>query len=220
MQSNLYFLSDYLYNYLIQHGIEFNQYGYPLIPEECIIREEPEEMIPYEHRNACMNPAKTTICYFSNDETLYPRLNKLDADIKALSKYMGVCGFDLSPRREYDKSLQEFNLLLNRMIDAYRAVNGIKILPNFRTGNISTLNSLSAYPSKSFYVAGTLGCFRRQVVQGDILLRAKILYARPKKLFIYGKLRQVYRETLNEFGQDYRCFEDFRSASWPGKKVA
>ena len=220
MNVDLYSISNYLSNYLTDHGINFNQYGYPVIPDECILRSEPEEVLPYEHRNACKNPAKTVICYFTNDEHLYPRLNQLETDIGKLNGYMGVCGFDLSPRRGFDDSLQEFNLLINRMIDAYRAINGIKILPNFRTGDIGTLHSLSSYPAEAFYIAGSLGCSRQYVKQGDILLRTKLLYARPEKLFIYGSLKQIYRETLEEFGQDYRCIRDFRSASWHKKEAA
>ena len=106
------------------------------------------------------------------------------------------------------------------MVDAYRAVHGIKILPNFRTGSIDTINSLSSYPVGSNFLVGTVGCSQRHLIQGGILLRAKLIYARPEKLFIYGPFKDLYRATLDELGQEYKHFDDFRQANWPKKGVA
>lgn len=219
MNRYIYTTVDYLYTFLTRQGINFNVHGYPMIPEECILQEVPDEIVPYDHRKACKNPSRTVICYFAKDQRLYPRLDKLDEDIDKLRGYLAVGGFDLSPKREHDKSLQEFNLLINRMVDAYRAVHGIKILPNFRTGSIDTIDALSSYPSGSSFLVGTLGCSQRYLKQGDVLLRAKLLYARPKKLFIYGPLKDCFMKTLNEFGQEYIKFSDYRSSSWSQRVV-
>jgi len=220
MNSSIYTTAEYLFTFLVKHGIKFNIHGYPVIPAECILQDTPEEIVPFDHRNACNSPSKTVICFFSKDQRLYPRLGTLDKDIGKLRRYLAVGGFDLSPRREHDPSLQEFNLLLNRMIDAYRALHDIKILPNFRTGSIDTINSLSSYPSGSNFLVGTVGCAQRHLQQGDILLRAKLIYARPEMLFVYGPFKSLYQATLDELGQEYRHFEDFRCATWPKKEVA
>ena len=106
------------------------------------------------------------------------------------------------------------------MIDAYRAVNGIKILPNFRTGGIDTIKSLSSYPVGANYLVGSLGCSKRLQKQSDILLRAKLLYTRPGKLFIYGSLQRIYKDTLDDVGQEYKQHNDFRNATWTVRKVA
>lgn len=220
MHCNIYSIAEYLFTFLVRHGINFNDHGYPVIPAECILQEIPDEIVPYDHRNACVHPSKTVVCYFAKDQRLYPRLDKLDEDIDKLRGYLAVGGFDLSPRREFDKSLQEFNLLLNRMVDAFRAVHGIKILPNFRTGSINTINALSSYPAGSNFLVGTLGCSQRHLKHGDVLLRSKLLYARPKELFIYGPLKDCYKVTLDDVGQEYKQFNDFRSCSWPKEEVA
>lgn len=220
MQSSIFMIADHLYTFLSQHGIKFNTYGYPVIPDECILREVPEEIVPYDHRNACNCQAKTVVCFFEKDQRLYPRLHTLDEDINKLRGYLAVGGFDLSPRREHDKSLQKFNLLLNRMVDAYRAVHGIKILPNFRTGSIDTIHVLSSYPAGANFLVGTLGCSQRYLKQGDVLLKAKLIYARPENLFIYGPLKDCYKMTLDAVGQEYKRFKDFRSLAWSKKEVA
>ena len=219
MYRRIYTTADYLYTFLVQHGIKFNNHGYPVIPAECILQETPDEIVPYDHRNACNHPSKTVVCHFANDQRLYPRLDALDKDIDKLCKYLAVGGFDLSPRREHDNALQKFTLLLNRMVDAYRAVHGIKILPNFRTGSIDTINALSSYPAGCNYLVGTLGCSQRYLKQGDILLRAKLIFARPEKLFIYGPFKRFYQDTLDEVGQEYKHYEDFRRATWLKKEV-
>ena len=105
MKRDLYKIAEYLYEYLIRHGIRFNNHGYPVIPEKYILKDEPEAIFPYTHRLACDDKSKTVICHFENDERLYPRLDTLKEDVEKLKGFMGVGGFDLSPRREFDRSL-------------------------------------------------------------------------------------------------------------------
>lgn len=221
MNINLFSIAAYLYEKLQKGGICFNQKGYPIIPPEMLITKVPEEIIPFEHRNDCINPKTTVLCHFGNDELLYRRLKKLDEDIDECRNYMGVTGFDLSPRRGYDVHYQEFNQVLNQMVNAYRALHGIHILPNFRTGDISTIDSLSSNPPNSIYVAGTLGCARGYVLQNKILLKTKILYARPRELLIYGTLQNEYSAIMDEYGQPYRVYDDYqRNSRRKAKEIA
>lgn len=60
---------------------------------------------------------------------------------------MGICGFDFSARNGDEKVTQDFYLYLNKLLDAYVALNGVKVLPNFRiAGELSSLNVLRIYP--------------------------------------------------------------------------
>ena len=213
MHLNLFAIADKLYRRLCENGIQFNQFGYPIIPPEQLVTNIPDEIIPFDRKNTCRNPERTILCFFRNDELLYPCLNRLDEDNEIFCNFMGVCGFDLSPRREHDIKLQNFNLLMNRMVDAYRAVHGVKILPNFRTGNLSTLASLTSVPPESCFIAGTLGCSRGYVLENSTLLKAKLLYARPQHMLIYGTLRSEYAAILDEFGQSYTIFDSWQDIS-------
>lgn len=216
---NLFKIAENLKKVLVDLGVCFNSDGYPIIPEEMILQDYPDEMVPFEHRNTCKNPKRTVLTHFSNDELLYRRLKHIDEDIEICKSYMGVVGFDLSPRLGWNIEQQKFNILINQMVNAYRAVNGVKILPNFRIGDIDTISSLDSFPSNCLYAVGTLGCSNGYVSINLFYLRTKLLYKRPNGLLIYGKLMPQYRTVLDEFGVSYRLYEDFKSFCFQRKNV-
>ena len=144
----------------------------------------------------------------------------MDKDLETSKEYMGVAGFDLSPRFGWNLEQQKFNLLLNQLVNAYRAVNGIKILPNFRIGEPKTISSLDSYPSNTLFAAGTLGCSQGYLLINSTVLKAKLLYKRPSGILVYGMLRPEYRDILCQFGVPYRVYPDFKSACLQRKKVS
>lgn len=217
---NLFKIADELHSYLMATGVHFTEKGYPIIPEEMILKDYPNEIIPFEHRNACIDKQTTVLSHFSNDDLLYRRLRNLKKDINICKEYTGVVGFDLSPRLGWNLEQQKFNLLINQLINAYRAVNGIKILPNFRIGELSTISALDAYPSNCLFAVGTLGCSKGYTSINSTILRTKLLYKRPKGLLIYGKLRPEHQLILDEFGVAYKVYQDFKTTCYNRKKVA
>lgn len=216
---NLFEIADSLCQKLVYEGIKFTRDGFPIIPEEMILRDYPDEMIPFEHRNASANSQKTVLTHFSNDEILYRRLKKVEDDIDICKKYMGVAGFDLSPRIGWNVEQQCFNLLLNQLINVYRATNGVKILPSFRIGDMSTITALDSYPPNILYAVGTLGCSKGYVSLNSAYLRVKLLYKRPSGLLIYGKLMPHNKKILDDFGVPYRVYEDFKTTCYRKKEV-
>lgn len=217
---NLFKIAENLHRELMNANIEFTQDGYPIIPTEMILKDYPDEMMPFEHRNACKDSRKTVLTHFSNDELLYRRLRHIKEDIDICKAYMGVVGFDLSPRLGWNVEQQKFNLLINQMVNAYRAIHGVKILPNFRTGDMTTISALDSFPSNSLYAVGTLGCSKGYVSINSTYLRTKLLFKRPEGILIYGKLMPPYQDVLDEFGIPYRVYEDFKSACYRRKKVS
>ncbi len=216
---NLFKIADDLYNCLNKNGINFSENGYPIIPPEMIVDKVPEEMIPFEHRNECKDKKTTILTHFSNDELLYRRLRAINKDIEICKEYMGVVGFDLSPRLGWNIEQQKFNLLLNQMINAYRAINGIKILPNFRIGELSTIDVLNSYPAKSIFAVGSLGCSKGYKEINSTYLKAKILFARPKMLLIYGKLLDEYKDIIEQYEILYKVYEDFKQQCFDKRRV-
>lgn len=217
---NLFKIADSLHSYLEENGIGFTENGYPIIPEEMILKDFPDEMIPFEHHNSCTNKQATVLSHFANDELLYRRLRNLEKDISICKEYMGVVGFDLSPRLGWNLEQQKFNLLINQLVNAYRAINGIKILPNFRIGELSTISALDSYPSNCLFAVGTLGCSRGYTSINSTILRTKLLYKRPTGLLVYGKLHSVYQNILDEFGIPYKVYQDFKTNCYNRKKVS
>ena len=217
---NLFKLAEKLHQSLVDAGVEFTHDGYPIIPKEMILKNYPDEMIPFEHRNSCKNPQATVLTHFSNDELLYRRLRHIDKDIEICKSYMGVAGFDLSPRLGWDIEQQRFNLLINQMVNAYRAINGVKILPNFRIGDITTISSLDSFPANGLYAVGTLGCSKAYASINSTYPKTKLLYKRPDGLLVYGNLMPQYKAILDDFGIPYRVYEDFKSTCYRKRRVS
>lgn len=213
---NLFSLVTKLEAILQEQDFKFSPEGYPIIPKENLISEVPEdiEMYPLSKRHQTPHPEHTILCAYENDSELYRFLRNFKRNIEDCRKYYGVCGFDLSPRASTDESHQRFNLLLNALINAYMALNGIHILPNWRTGNLNTLEILNIYPVNSVFAVGCLGCGKRNFKENEIILRMKLLISRPKFLIYYGSLRKRYRKILEEIGIPYRILLDYRTRSY------
>ena len=211
---DLFALADKLFNYLSSRGICFTEDGYPIFPEDILLQDIPQEVIPVRQRYAVKEKGTTVLCLFDRDEYLYRRLLHLEDDIGLYRQYMGVGGFDLSPRVGWNITRQRFNILLNQMAAVYLGLQGIKILPNFRTGDIRTFKSLNAYPPGQIFLVGSLGCARGYLHLNEMYLRTKCMITRPKMLLYYGVLRREYRAILEEIGTPYQIYEDFRKRSY------
>ena len=214
----LFELANNLTNYLKAEGILFTENGYPIFTEDMLLKEIPEQILPFRQAYASKDKSRTLLVSFSKNEDIYPRLFSLDKDIPKYKQFLGVGGFDLSPRINWPIELQRFNLLLSRLADAYLAIHGIKIMPNFRTGNFETFDVLQTYPTDCCYVVGSLGCAKGNVEVNKIYLRTKLILTNPHMLIYYGKLHEEYIKILNEFLIPYRRFPDFQSVS-RGKEI-
>lgn len=196
------------------HGIQFMEDGWPQFPKGMLLDEEPADMLPWRQRHAAADPACTVVCHFDSDEENYRRMARLDEDLPEYRRFMGMAGFDLSPRIQWDEKLQRFNILLSMLATLYVGNRGVKVMPNFRTGDSGTFESLNAYPHDALFAVGSLGCADGHVELNDFYLRMKSLVALPKKLFYYGTLRDEYRKTLDDVCLDYKVFPDLRSRTF------
>lgn len=214
MKLNKYTIVAELENFLAEHKVA-SKNGYPVIPDDMLIKEFPEQILPHPNRNKSRNPAHTLISNFSNDEILFGSMKEIDERIKSWSNFMGISGFDFSARKGDDANNQNFYLYLNKLLGAYVAFHGIRIFPNFRIGgDIKSMRILNLYPPKSWFIAGTLGCANGHVFENVVLLKQKLLFARPTGLAIYGVLKNEYKSILDDSGVIYSVYKDFRSASW------
>lgn len=196
------------------HGIQFMEDGWPQFPKGMLLDEEPADMLPWRQRHAAADPARTVVCHFDSDEENYRRMARLDEDMPEYRRFMGMAGFDLSPRIQWDEKLQRFNILLSMLATLYVGNRGVKVMPNFRTGDSGTFESLNAYPHDALFAVGSLGCADGHVELNDYYLRMKSLVALPRKLFYYGTLKDEYRKTLDDVCLDYKVFPDLRSRTF------
>lgn len=211
---NLIEYADRLYLYLKEHGIKFNCHGFPVFPQEYLLTEIPDEILPFHHRNAAKDKSRTVICFYEEDDELYKILMNLDSVAEECSAYMGICGFDLSPCIFWDIRQQKFNLLLSQLVTLYIATKGIKVIPNFRIGNLETLPALLSYPKKSMFCVGSLGCSRKVSDFNMVQFRTKVFCSRPARLLYYGKILRPYLIFLQEEEVPYKVYMDFRTKSY------
>lgn len=212
IEINLFETFSWLYNDLKKNGIVFNEEGYPLFKSSFYLREKPELIIPFNHRKAAKNKSKTVLCFYMKDLLLYKRVSTLKKDLESLKGYMGICGFDLSPRIGWNENLQKFNILLSQMITVWFALNGIKVIPNLRTGDYSTFSCLKSYEKDLQFSFGALGNWKKKITLEDLYyLNIKLMIARPSSLLIYGKLEEECEEFILNKGIPYTVYSDFRT---------
>ncbi|MBR0032807.1 MAG: DUF4417 domain-containing protein [Treponema sp.] len=209
---NVYDIASWLYHELSQNDIQFNYEGYPVFKPEFILWQKPKYILPFNHRNAAPVKSETALCFYMNDKLLYKRLSNLKNDLSLFSGYLGICGFDLSPRMGWDEDLQKFNILLSQMATIWLALHGIRIIPNFRTGSFTTFSSLNAYYKNMPVAIGALGCWKKKLSLNDLLyFKLKIFQCNPQFILIYGMIEDELIEMIEESGIEYQVYPDFRS---------
>ncbi len=192
----------------------FNKYGFPIFPREALLDDCPPNVEPIQRINCCKHPQNTLLCSFANDKFIVCRLKRIFDELDLYSKFAGFGGFDLSPRIRWSFHRQKFNIWLSQLATAFICLNGQKILPNFRTGDFSTLFTLESYPQNSTYIVGTLGCSKRYNPLHAYLFKTKLLLTRPSQLIIYGPLRKEYKKILEDLAIPYNIRDDFRKNSF------
>ena len=204
--------------YLKEKGVEFYDDGYPKFKPNWIIKSKPMVIAPFNKRQYYrQNKQDISICYFNKDEHLYPRLEKVFEEAEILMNYHSVCMMDVSISPLMLDEVQRMNLLLNLLYICVIAVNGIKIIPSFRTGNFETLCLLKRSVGYSkYWVMGAVGTQRvSKNPFYEYLFKTKCLLIMPEQILCYGQPNNNTVNCLNEFGIEFRPFyKDFRSLSY------
>lgn len=207
--------------YLRERGVSFTDSGFPIFKEKWFTTEKPKAIITFDKRNKIsLKRKEISICFFEDDERLYPRFDKVFEEIPMLKNYHSVCMMDISISPLMDVRLQNTNLLLNMLYICILAVNGIKILPSIRTGEIETINILNdSICNAPYWVMGALGTQKKMQESQyyfEYLFRTKCLKIRPKHILIYGKPSKSTENILLEYNIDYTVYVDFRTQSYAG----
>lgn len=204
-------------NHLRERGVSFTSSGFPIFKKEWLIENKPKAIMPFDRRNEIVsNEKETSICFFEDDMRLYPRFDKVFEEISILKKYHSVCMMDVSISPLMDIRLQNMNLLLNMLYICVLAVNDIKIIPFFRSGDISTVHILKeSFKDSPYWVMGALGTQRNKNSNFyDRLFRCKCLELNPKCLLIYGTPSKETLDAINDYEILYEVYEDFRTLSF------
>ena len=206
--------------YLKEHGVTFYNNGFPILQSQWFVKKKPTIIVPYNKKQYFyQNKQDISICYFIKDEYLYPRLEKIFKEIEVLRQYHSVCMMDISISPLMPDEVQRMNLLLNLLFICTIAVNNIKIIPSFRTGNFETLLLLiKSVGHSKYWIMGSLGTQKiKKQAFFDYLFKTKCLMIMPKKLLSYGRPNDSTIKCLKDYGIECIVYEDFRTFSYSGR---
>ncbi len=213
-------LANTFYNYLISHGMDFTEEGYPIFRENMFLDEYPNQVVPYSFRNdiSIDDKNKTVLCHFTADKYIYPRLDKLLKEVDLYREFMGVISTDITVTADMDTEWQKMTVLLNQLYMAVLAINNIKVIANTRIGNSDMLYCFNGIPKNVLCASSFLGCSSNNTIYDNTYMK-KIMYILPSKLIIYGKCDMQTKEALNTLGVNYRVYDDFHTASKKRRKI-
>lgn len=158
---NIYQFIDELIIYEKEHGIEFDNKGFPTFKNTYFVDTLPKDIIPYEHRKEAKNFKETSLCFFSLDKILYRYLSieKLDIIAENLKNYHSFVGFDLSIFLDMLYPFQEFFILANLVIDIYLILKGAKMIPNIRGDETNGWSYFYLFKNAPIACSSNIGCY-------------------------------------------------------------
>ena len=208
---DVFMLIDDLTVYLCAKGIRFTENGLPLFEKKMFLTEAPDLIVPIQQRKnwRIKNQKKTLLSFFCGDTYIYRRLTKLIDEIDMYKEYMGVIGTDVTVTKDMDLEWQRAIILLNQLVIAVFAANGIKIVLNTRMGRAETKDMFRHIPKGIMIASGFRGG-NRKYDKYDFEYISKVISFCPSKLLIYGKCHKAILNQLKQFGIDYLMYKDFR----------
>lgn len=205
-------LIDKLTAYLQEKRFSFSEEGYPIFEKWMFLSDKPDLIVPVNQRKnrRVKNKKKTLIAFYCGDEYIYRRIVKLPEEIEEYLPYMGVIGCDVTVTRDMEIEWQRAIILLNQLVMAVFAANGIKIVLNTRMGSKETRDMFKYYPKGITVASGFRGGTRRYI-KGNFDYISKVLFFLPKKLFIYGRCHNSVLQEIDQMGIECIVYSDFRS---------
>ncbi|MCR4649081.1 MAG: DUF4417 domain-containing protein, partial [Lachnospiraceae bacterium] len=154
---------DKLTLYLKEKEFSFTEEGYPLFSKEMFLSEKPELIVPvYQRKNRRVtNKKKTLIAFYCGDEHIYRRIVNLPEEIEEYLPYMGVIGCDVTVTKDMEIEWQRAIILLNLLVMAVFAANGIKVVLNTRMGSSETKDMFKFFPKGITIASGFRGGTRK-----------------------------------------------------------
>ncbi len=190
LKFNILLWADDKISSLKEKGIEFIN-DIPQLPSDYLYTNVPSAVSTFAYRNDISADERkdALLTYYMYENRLWPRLYKIDDDIKILKEYGGTTGFDLSPSIGMLRPRQRFSILINAIHSCYLGINGIRILPNYRAGDFGTICAADYFPDNCSFIVGNLGCSNNGYKSyGEYQLDIVLIKKHPSILYIYGSI--------------------------------
>ncbi|SEP58035.1 protein of unknown function [Lachnospiraceae bacterium RM5] len=197
---NILLWCDEKLSHLKQNNVEIKN-GIPQLSKDDLYTDVPKKMTTFAYRNDVSDSDKkeTILTFFMYEEKLWPRLKTIDDDIKIMSEYGGISGFDLSPCIGMLKPRQRMSILINAIYSSYCALKGVKVLANYRAGDFSTVNLADYFPNNNQFIVGNLGCNRNGFKNYGYYMLIQVLRKKnPSNIYFFGGIsKKEAEEYLN-----------------------
>lgn len=214
LKFNILMWADEKISILKEKGVVFEN-EIPQLSSEHIYKGVPVEVSTFTYRNdiSAENASMSVLTYYMYEKRLWPRLYKIDADIEILRKYGGVVGFDLSPSVGMLRPRQRFSILVNAIYSCYLGINGIKVIPNYRAGDLGTICAADYFPDDCSFMIGNLGCSNNGYKAfGEYQLDIVLYKKHPPILYIYGSIsKKEAARLIGKHGFTIISFPDRRN---------
>lgn len=122
---------------------------------------------------------------------------------------MGVVEADVTVTFDMDIEWQCAIMLLNQLVMAVMAVNGIKIILNTRIGCRETMRMFRYVPMGIMVASGFRGGSRKYD-EKDFEYISKLLELMPRRVLIYGTCNDYVLKQIDDMGMEYVHYMDFR----------
>ena len=216
MKFNILEWCDDMITHLKESDIDFEN-GVAVLKKEFIYQDEVSMVSTYKYRNDIPNELKKTslLTYFMPDDNLFNRIKKLEEEIPIMREYGGICGFDLSPSVGMLRPRQRFSILINSIFNASCAIQGVKILPNSRVGDLGTMSMSKSFPDGVNFITGKHGCNSYGFKEyGLYQLCVQIHEKQPHILYVYGKVSLKEARHIFKYSRD----SEFSIITFPDRR--
>ena len=123
---------------MLEYGNSVNKYNIPDIPKQSFLK-LPENLNPISYREKLKYPS--LVHFFIDDEKFECSWNSPKKTLEALKneKIWAVCSPDYSMYADMPEAVQIHQIYRNRLIGAYWAKNGIRVIPSIMFSNLKSL---------------------------------------------------------------------------------
>ncbi len=185
-------------SYLKTQGIQFKN-GIPQLPDRFVYKEKPRALSTFKYRGDIPKGVRpyALIAFYMFEEDLWPRMLKIDGDVKIFKEYGGIVGFDLSPSVGMLRPRQQLSILINAIYSCYCGTKEIPVLPNYRAGDLETTFDADFFPDDCSFMVSNLGCVRDGFKEyGYYQLDRLLLRKRPEILYVHGSITEADAKRL------------------------
>lgn len=221
LQFNILKWCDDKISYLKENDICFVN-DIPQLPQECLYTGIPKAVSTFAYRNDIPGEVRkeSLLTFFMFEDKLWPRLKKVDEEIPILKEYGGITGFDLSPSIKMLRPRQRLSILINAIYSCYCGINGVRVLPNYRPGDMGTICAADFFPDNCNFIIGNHGCNNNGFKKyGQYLLQIILDKKNPAVLMVYGSIsKREATELITRYRLEILTYPDRRNRVRNGSK--